>query len=80
MDGKTHLTWSVEKPCGQCPTCESETILVVAFGEMKIAEGDEGTPQNETYEEMGGTLSVEEEISGHYCMTCCKLTSLSLNT
>ena len=76
MDGKTHLTWSMEHN-GNCPTCGSVPILVVAFGEMKIADSDN---QNDAYEEEGGTVGIEEEISGHYCRSCRKLTSLSLNT
>lgn len=68
----THLTWSIENG-GKCPTCAAKTILVVAFGQMKIAnEKDQRRLDREIVE-------VGEEISGHFCATCETLTSLSFN-
>ena len=77
MHIKTHVTWD-RSLNNKCPDCQGETLLVVALGEMRIAEGDEGTFQNAHYEETE-IVEIEEEISGHYCPECHQLVSLSLN-
>lgn len=65
MNG-THITWSVEN-AGHCPTCGSETVLVIAPASWQIDGEDE-------------IAEICDEISGHYCKACSKLVSLSLNT
>lgn len=73
----THFTWSIEQ-ADSCPNCKGETLLLVAFGQMSIAEGDANTFQNKHYEEEG-SVEIDEEISGHWCPECRKLVSLSFN-
>jgi wobble nucleotide-excising tRNase len=68
----THITWSVENN-GKCPTCDSETILVVAPEGWQAHFDERHTDQDDDWAE------VVDEVSGHYCRTCRRLVSLSLN-
>lgn len=68
-----HVTWSIEEG-GRCPQCGGATVLVVAPEEWGIDEEDrEG-------EDCVDIATVYDEVSGHYCKTCERLVSLSLNT
>lgn len=79
---KTHLTWSIESPVGQCPYCGDKTVLVVCGGLWEAdKESTVETVGEERYEDwFSDGLQVEEEVTGHYCGKCARLTSLSLNT
>ena len=68
---RTHITWSIERN-DACPTCGSPTVLVSAPTEWAIDEEDRTA---DSY-----AVEVSEEVTGHYCLACCKLVSLSLNT
>lgn len=69
----THLNWSIEKG-GKCPTCSAKTILVLASAGWQIAnEKDQRRLDSDG-------VTVDEEISGHFCTACNSLTSLSLNS
>jgi len=68
---KTHITWSTEEHEGKCPECETATVLVVALAVWKLYD-EEG--------ECDDTVTVNEEVSGHWCPECERLVSLSLNT
>lgn len=74
MSERTHFTWSVEAPGNRCPTCSTETVLVISDCEWKVDY------ENPRAEELGGSVEIHEEITGHYCPDCQKLVSLSLNT
>lgn len=69
----SHLNWSIEK-AGKCPDCGAKPILIVAFGHMRIVDEDDQSRLDSE------TIEVDEEISGHLCIACSKLVSLSLNT
>lgn len=60
---------------GNCLVCGNPTILAVAFEEWSVPEQQDEKAQEET----GGTVGVHDEISGHYCRECGKLTALFLN-
>lgn len=66
---KTHLTWSIEQ-AGKCPTCGGEPLLVCPSSSWTELE----TGEEEVIDVSGN------EVSGHFCTTCNKLISLSLNT
>lgn len=74
---RTHLTWSAENN-EKCPSCRCLTVLVTPMASWNIHE--------DGYREQGGKAElpdyaeVGEEISGHWCPKCQRLTSLSLNT
>jgi hypothetical protein len=68
---KTHFVWSVETSTGNCPHCNEHTVLVIAPSSWRIDSEDD--PGEEDVE-------ICEELTGHYCLKCCKLTSLHLNT
>lgn len=67
-----HLTWSRESAEGRCPDCGSHTILATSLATWEIHSDDD--------EIDGDGVEVDEEVSGHFCRECGKLTSLSLNT
>lgn len=67
-----HMTVSDELPGGKCPVCEGKTVLVVAPTEWGTTDHDDDrTPD--------GFVEVHDEITGHYCLACLHLTSLSYN-
>jgi len=68
----THFTWSIEK-ANRCPACGGATVLITA-PECWLVDEEDRTEENEE------GVSVSDEISGHYCMACSALASLSLNT
>ena len=73
---RTHLTWSEEKN-GKCPSCRCLTVLVTAPASWNIHEdGREQCGKTE----LPDYAEIAEEISGHWCPKCQRLTSLSLNT
>lgn len=68
---KTHFTWSIEKN-DSCPLCGSAPVLITsAAWEVDYEDVGEGEDS---------TVEVYEEVSGHYCLKCKVLISLSLNT
>lgn len=68
---RTHFTWCLEQ-CDQCcPTCKSKTVLV-SPGLYWHVDYEADPEENE--------VELREEITGHFCLKCLKLTSLSLNT
>jgi hypothetical protein len=77
MKRRTHLTWSVEKD-GKCPKCRSLTVLITAQGHRTIHE--DGYREQGGKRELPDYASVDEEVSGHWCPKCQRITSLSLNT
>jgi len=79
---RTHFTWSIEHPTGECPFCGDKTVLVVAPG-LWEADQESSVEQvgEERYEkEFSDGVMVHDEITGHFCGTCERLVSLSLNT
>jgi ribosomal protein L37AE/L43A len=79
---RTHFTWSIEHPTGECPFCGDKTVLVVASG---LWEADEETAveavgRDRYDDEFTDGVTVHDELLGHYCGTCERLVSLSLNT
>jgi hypothetical protein len=80
---RSHITWSIEHPIGECPFCGDKTVLLVAPG---LWDADEeaaieaiGEDRYEEGYKYDGVM-IHEELTGHYCGTCEKLTSMSLNT
>jgi hypothetical protein len=72
---KTHLTWSTwsaETGPESCPTCNGPTVLVMPYPMWDVRDEDGEPIENDEVE-------IAEEVSGHYCRVCRKLTSLSLN-
>ena len=69
---KTHMGWSIETPDGTCTYCGTRTILVVALAYWQVPEDQEPAPE---YDQ----AFVNEEVSGHWCPECEKLTALNLN-
>ena len=79
---RTHLTWSIEHPRGECPFCGDKTVLLIAPGLWDAHEeaAIEKVGEERFQAEFSDGLMVHDEISGHYCGTCEKLVSLSMNT
>jgi ribosomal protein S27AE len=80
---RTHFTWSVEHPRGECPFCGDKTMLLVAPGfwdadEEAAIEAIGEQRFEEEYKYDG--VAIHDELTGHYCGKCEKLVSLSLNT
>jgi len=80
VTGSTHLTWSIER--GHfCPSCGTPPVLISAPSEW---HADSEQPEYEAA--TGDTtvadnyVTVDEEITGHWCPKCCRLLSLSLNS
>jgi len=81
-DVRTHFTWSIEHPTGECPFCGDKTVLVVAPG-LWDADGEaaiEAVGEKRYESEFRDGITVEDELTGHFCGSCQKLVSLSLNT
>ena len=69
-----HLKWSIERAENKCPDCGGDTLLIVAPLQWDVDS------ESDPNDEQGGSVEVNEEVSGHYCPECCQLTSLSVNT
>jgi hypothetical protein len=69
----THLTWSIENDADIHKECGGKIVLVTAFHQMVVHSED---PEFKDVD----MVEVDEEISGHFCMGCRTLVSLSLNT
>lgn len=79
---RTHLTWSRESDGGKCPECGKTTVLIVADTwhvdeESAVAAGHS---EDEAEDLVLESLEVHEEITGHYCLNCERLCSLSFNS
>ena len=70
---KTHFHWSIE-PQDLCPFCEGSTVLIVAPVCWSIDTEDISDDDEEYH------VEVNEEVTGHYCKKCRKLTAMALNT
>lgn len=77
---RTHFTWSIEHPRGECPFCGDKTVLLVAPGLWDAVEDSEGMTEERYQEEFYDGVTIHDELTGHYCGKCEKLVSLSLNT
>ena len=64
------IVWSVETDRDRCPRCLRETMTVT----LPRAE-----PQFEMLASGDHAIDLHEEISGHFCKHCRRLTMLSLN-
>ena len=73
---RSHFTWSIEHPIGECPFCGEKTVLLVAPGLWDAV----GEAAIEAIGKEYDGVQIHEELTGHYCVTCEKLTSVSLNT
>lgn len=71
---RTHITWSVEKTVGRCPTCDNPTMLITPCVSWNVDQ-DEDVPRD-----LPDEVEVYDEVSAHYCERCDRITSLSLNT
>lgn len=75
---RTHVTWSIDE-ANRCPSCGEKTALIIAppywRTDSEAFESGERAPKNFPEE-----VEVHDEITGHYCMECERLVSLSLNT
>lgn len=79
-----HITWSIEKGDGLCPVCGEKTVLVIAGNTWDVDSepyGDEDD-KNVVGDRFidGVEVGDDAEVTGHWCPTCNKLCSLSLNT
>lgn len=61
---------------GRCNACGSKTALVVAYPEWSY---DSEPFEDGKQEEMDGEAHVGDEVTGHYCPKCERLTSLAFN-
>lgn len=79
---RTHCTWTIEHPRGECPFCGDKTVLIVAPGFWHADEeaAIEAVGEDRYEKEFRDGVVVNDELSGHFCGTCGKLVSLSLNT
>lgn len=79
---RTHFTWSIEHPRGECPFCGDKTVLIIAPGLWDVDEEStiETVGEDRYDNELIDGVTVHEELTGHYCPKCDKLVSLSLNT
>jgi len=68
----THVTWSIESHDGKCLYCGGDTVLICSPQHWSAYEDEE--------QAFPDGIELREEITGHYCDKCGKLTSLSLNT
>lgn len=74
---QNHLHWSVEVGDGLCPVCKNKTVLARALSTWEIDEED---IEKNTIGQMDGSIDVHDEVTGHFCLKCCRLRALSLNT
>jgi hypothetical protein len=74
-----HTTWSMETN-GECPNCAIPTVLVVASAWFAGSEQPEYEKATGDKTVAGEYVSVDEEVTGHWCPKCQRLVSLSLNT
>lgn len=79
---RTHFTWSIEHPRGECPFCGDKTVLLIAPGLWDADEEStiEAVGEDRYDNEFIDGVMVYDELIGHYCVKCQKLVSLSLNT
>lgn len=81
MQEKTHITWTFgeigDGKYNVCCRCNSKTMLVIAPAIWDI--DSEPFAEGEKNHNDAGIIDVDEEISGHYCPECRRLTSLSFN-
>ena len=84
---RIHNTFTFgETDSGKCLTCDSRTALVSFFSEVSVdqepfedGEFAADSPESEAGEEIPESVTIREELTGHYCLKCGKLTSVSFN-
>lgn len=64
---KTYLHWSREREPYRCPICNDTTVLLIVPNIWHDVDFSD-----QEYE-------IAEEITGHYCQTCRRLISLTIN-
>lgn len=69
----THFEWSEETPDGVCP-CGVKTIMVIASSLWNI-DDEELVDEDTKYD----GITIDAEVTGHYCRACDRLVSLSFN-
>jgi hypothetical protein len=79
---KTHLTLTLNEGPGEagysiCDTCGSRTLLVYPTSYWNV--DSEPYKSGEPDVEDPADVEIDAEVSGHFCPTCRRLTSLSVN-
>lgn len=64
-----HVVLNLGETDGACNACGSETVLVTAPACWQAHDNDEFVDWTET----------NDELSGHYCPACCRLTAFHFN-
>ena len=79
---RSHFTWSIESPVGECPFCGGRTVLVshCRIWEPDEEAVDEALGEGAYDERFCDGVTTDDELTAHYCETCSKLTSVSMNT
>ncbi len=75
-------TWSIEAQSGVCPVCGDKTIVVMSGGNW-YPDSESAIEQvgfDRYQAEFSEAVSVFDEVAGHFCGTCQRLTSLSFNS
>lgn len=82
-----HNTFSFgETHDGKCSTCGMRTVLVSFYGDASVDQEPfengqfaKDSPEAKAGLEIPDSVTVDDEISGHFCLQCNVLTSLSFN-
>ena len=82
-----HNTFSFgETHDGKCASCGTRTVLVSFFNDAQVdqepfenGEFADDSPEAKEGLEIPDSVQVGDEITGHYCLKCDELTSLSFN-
>ena len=75
MSKAFHLTAAFGETNGKCDTCGEETVLVLCGPHWEVDQ--ESSPDIDRDEE--GEVVIGDELTGHYCVKCGRLTSISFN-
>lgn len=74
MNRNIHLNATFGETGGKCNECSETTVLVTALDCWNLHN-----VTDDTNEEGDGDVTVCDEISGHFCRNCNRLTALFFN-
>lgn len=82
-----HANFEFGESNGRCNHCDSRTVLVSFYGDVSVdsepfgpGEQAEDSAEAKIGIEIPEVLEVDDELTGHYCLKCERLTTLCLNT
>ena len=68
-DFRSHFTWSIESPIGECPFCGGKTVTVCHGGRWQPDEEsvDESLGEGTYAERFCDGVRTNDELTAHYC-------------